>query len=125
MKKFIFFALSAFLLLSCNQSADTQKYQYIEIQQEQTFLSQGEQVETEPVVVDAPNDTIAYMKAMELFVQSNKKNVDMIESGAEKFMTPLGFKLLDKDGKDITKTIEFNTKTQYENELFERFFPTE
>ena len=134
--KLILFVVFYCTMFGCNSTPETTQkqpeerpssgYQYIETIQEQRFLGNpGPEKQLDAISINAENDTLAYIEAFKLFIQANKKNVDVIESGASQFDTPIDFKLLDKSGKDISKTIIFSTKDKIENEIFDQVFKIE
>lgn len=126
MKTISLFGLCIFIFFGCKNNTKQPQYQYIEVVQEQRFLGNpGPERELDAVSIETANDTLAYIEAFKLFIQSNKKNVDAIQSGVAQFDTPIDFKLLDASGKDIAKTTTFSTKEKVENEIFDEFFKVE
>ncbi len=109
-------------LLSCNKTRIKKKrYQYIEIAQKgKVFQTQGI-IESEPEIIKAINDSAAYIDAYDRFSATVLIHTSLDENGRlSKFSFPIGFKLIDANGNDISKSIKFNSKDSLEYEIREK-----
>src|SRR5690606_29634870 len=109
MKRILFFLimLSMILFESCEFK---KSYRYIEIISEESVFGGTNIKEKEPKTIMAVSDSAAYLEAYQTFCISQKVNNDMKESMGKTYSTPLRFKLLDKEGNDVTNSVFFEDK---------------
>ncbi len=121
MKRILFFLimLSMILFESCEFK---KSYKYIEIISEESVFGGTNIKEKEPKTIMAVSDSAAYLEAYQTFCISQKVNNDMKESMGKTYSTPLRFKLLDKEGNDVTNSVFFEDKEKLEKEIENRIF---
>ena len=115
MKPRMIFALIALTILSsCKKS-----YKYTEMFIKDKPLGGTELVEENPVVIEAKNDTLAYLDAYQKFFISKKAHAET----EKKFGPPpikkllIDFKLYNEQGTIISDSISFATKKECENSI--------
>lgn len=129
MKKYIILSIVALLFLSCenqnhNTSYQKKKYQYVEQIRKKTGNNRVEIIEKEPRQIDETSDTSAYAAAFMFFSIDYKLYQDLLGEGVNSADEPIGFKLYNSEGKDIS-SIEFTTKAETEKELVSNFISGE
>jgi hypothetical protein len=107
MKQFIFIVILIITIISCRQLTE-KKYEYIELEAEESLQGNIEINEKDKEIIWAKNDSIAYLKAYRKFCISEKVVQDIEEAIEYSASKPTDFKLLDEDGKDITILIDFD-----------------
>jgi|GEM_PF-6272285 len=111
----ILFVLTV-ILTACNQKNN---YYYVEIVEEQGLFGRPSEIkEQERRTIKAENDTAAYIEAYKLFAISQKVKINMERDGFETSKTPINFKLINKDGRNIA-AIEFKSKAALEAAIYE------
>lgn len=113
------FALLASLLVSCttDRKINERSYTYIETIREHNLFGGSSVNEKDEKIIKAASDSSAYIDAFTLFCISHKVYADMYKKGHGEYLDePLGFKLLNDKGEDITN-IEFVTRTAQEGEI--------
>ena len=116
MKKlfFLFFVLA--LLTACEK-----KYKYVEIVREQSVIGGSSIKEKDEKILSAPSDSVAYIEAFSKFCIAQKVYSDMREKGMADYLDiPIGFKLYNSEGIDISNIV-FSTKVQQEEELVAKY----
>lgn len=131
MKKFILLSAVILLFFSCeNQNSNTssrkKKYQYVEqIRKKSGYNNKKvELIEKEPRQIMETSDTSAYAAAFMFFCIDYKLYQDLVGEGVNSADEPIGFKLYNSEGKDISN-IEFITKADIEKELISEFMSGE
>lgn len=130
MKKFIILSAVILLFFSCdNQNSNTssrkKKYQYVEqIRKKSGYNNKVELIEKEPRQITETSDTSAYAAAFMFFCMDYKMYQDLVGEGVNSADEPIGFKLYNSEGKDISN-IEFITKADIEKELISEFMSGE
>lgn len=106
------------LLFACVVMCGCQKkYQYVEEVIERSVLTGIHESENEPEEIKALNDTMAYIAAYRKFCISQSVYNKMVDEGFGEYLDiPLGFKLYNPEGKDISN-IYFFTKAEKEKEI--------
>ena len=118
MKRLFFPLMLLLVTTACNK-----RYTYVEVIRQQQFFG-GTQVATkEEVKIRARSDTAAYLEAYEKFCISYAVYIGMTERYGmpELLDVPLGFRLYNSKGKNISK-INFTTKLEQEQIIEERAF---
>lgn len=107
-----------FLLLTCViMSGCQKKYQYVEDVIERSVLYGIHEKEKDAEEIKASNDTMAYIAAYRKFCISQSVYNKMVDEGFGEYLDmPLGFKLYNSEGKDISD-IYFLTKAEKEKEI--------
>ena len=92
------------LLVACVAISGCQKkYQYVEEVIEKSVLSGIHRTDKDPEEIKASNDTMAYIAAFRKFCISQKVYKKMVNDGYGDYLDiPLGFKLYNSEGKDIS-----------------------
>ncbi len=103
------------LLTSCDKS-----YKYVEVVQEKGILGGMNVKEKEGQIIKAKDDTTAYLEAFEKFCIALKADKEVTELMGAGGSTPIDFKLLDDQGKDITHTTVFANKEKRKTEIEKR-----
>lgn len=118
MKRLLLSAAVLLLLAACNK-----RYTYVEIIREQQIFGGTRVATKEEVKIRARNDTAAYIEAYEKFCISQAVYIGMKERyGMPELQdVPLGFRLYNSKGKDISE-INFTTKLEQEQIIEERAF---
>ena len=118
MRKLILLISVLLLVSSCNK-----KYTYIEVVRQQQMFGGTKVATKEEVKIYARNDTAAYIEAYEKFCISQAVYLGMKEHyGMPELQDiPLGFRLYNSKGKDISE-ISFTTKLEQEHIIEERTF---
>ncbi|MDR1006850.1 MAG: hypothetical protein LBL74_08335 [Bacteroidales bacterium] len=115
--------LLAIALTSCNSD---KKYTYVEVVLEKGIAGMVDRKEKEPKIINAKNDTLAYLYAFQNFCISVKVHKDMQETYGDAYAsTPLEFKLLNEVGENIASSTFFITKAEKEKEIEDRVFSLE
>lgn len=104
-------------------SACKKRYTYVEVIREQQIFGGTRVTTKEEVKIRARNDTAAYIEAYEKFCISQAVYIGMKERyGMPELQdVPLGFRLYNSKGKDISE-INFTTKLEQEQSIEERAF---
>lgn len=112
-----FVAILLIGLVSCSKS----KYRYIELRNEVSVVTgQVEEKEQEEEIIKANSDSAAYCEAFEKFcitLVAEKETADAL-GGSISFAT-IDFKLINEQGKDISKSVIFEGKEDFEKTKFE------
>ncbi len=113
MKKLLLIvAIAASLFSGCQK-----KYQYVEEVIEHSVLGGIKESTKEPENIKAANDTIAYINAYRKYCISQSVYQRMANEGYGEYLDiPIGFKLYNSDGEDITN-IYFTTRTKQEEKI--------
>jgi hypothetical protein len=85
-------------------------YKYIEVISDESVFGGVDIKEKEPKTIMAISDSAAYLEAYQSFCISQKVNNDIKEAMGKVYSTPIKFKLMDKDGNDITNSVYFENK---------------
>ncbi|MBQ8655519.1 MAG: hypothetical protein IJ527_00410 [Prevotella sp.] len=110
MKNYILLLTAALTLTACNK-----KYKYVETVQEKSILSGSTIQEKESKEISAPSDSAAYLDAFQKFCISLKVYNDMQKKGMADYLdVPLGFKLYNNKGEDITDIVFYTKAEQME-----------
>lgn len=116
MKQYLFFIAAIILLTSCEK-----KYRYIETVREQSILGGSSIKEKDEKIISAPSDSAAYLEAYRDFCISQKVYSDMRKKGMAEYLDiPIGFKLYNDKGEDITNII-FASRLEQEEKIAEKF----
>lgn len=116
MKKILLLICALMSLTACNK-----KYRYVEVVREQSFLGGSSITEKEEKTITASSDSAAYIEAFRNFCISQKVYSDMCKKGMADYLdVPIGFKLYNSEGLDISDIV-FATKNQQEEELVAKF----
>ena len=125
MKKIVFAlsVLGLFVLLSCQQQKE---YKYIEKVREKGVFGGTTTKEKEAKSIYASSDSAAYIEAYNEYALSlaahERTRRELLKNGIkyEETSSPIGFKLLNSEGKDIS-TLYFPTKKQQEKEISDKW----
>lgn len=105
-------AIVAILVSGCQK-----RYQYVEEVIEHSYLGGLKETTKEPKTITARNDTMAYIDAYRKFCISQYVYEKMIHDGLGQYLDiPLGFKLYNSDGEDISN-IYFQSKDKQEQRI--------
>lgn len=118
MKRIIIVFASILCITACNK-----RYTYVEVVRKQQMFGGTRVTTKEEVKIRARNDTAAYIEAYEKFCISQAVYIGMKERyGMPELQdVPLGFRLYNSKGKDISE-INFTTKLEQEQIIEERAF---
>lgn len=116
----VLYILIIFLAFSSCQK----KYRYVEEVQEYSVFGGSSVNDEDEKIIMAPTDSAAYLEAYRKFCISQKVYNDLLVSGISNPTKPLGFKLYNEDGEDIS-CIFFVTKADQEKEIGERILGME
>ena len=118
MKKLLFFITALLLLTSCNK-----RYTYVEVVRKQQMFGGTKVAIKEEIKIRARSDTAAYLEAYQKFCISQAVYQGMKQRYGmpELLDTPMGFRLYNSKGADITK-IEFKSRIEQEQIIEERTF---
>ena len=122
MKKITFFLFLLFMI-SCNLK--NKNYKYIEIVEEEGLMGGTERKEKEAKIIEAENDSIAYLEAYKDFCIALKVSSDMKSSVGNSANTPIEFKLLNEKDEDISNLVVFKDKELKEKEIKNQIFSME
>lgn len=112
MKSFLLFITTLMLLTACEK-----KYKYVETVKEQSILRGSSIQEKAPIIISASSDSSAYLEAFTKYCISQKVYNNMRKEGLADYLdVPIGFKLYDEDGMDITD-ISFATRLEEEERI--------
>lgn len=104
------------LLIGIIYSCDN-KYTYIEIVKEKDIIgSNYSKKEKDPITINAPSDSMAYLLAYKKFCISIKANQYVSDKIGTRYSIPYEFKLFNSKGIDIS-SIDFVTKNDKEIEI--------
>lgn len=84
------------------------EYKYIAVIEDENIFKEKEIKEKEPEVIEAKNDSIAYIKALTSFLIGKKTAKESYEYFKKFEVKYLYFKLLDEKGNDVSKKINKN-----------------
>ena len=116
MKQFLFFIAIIILLTSCEK-----KYRYVESVREQSILGGSSIKEKDEKIISAPSDSAAYLEAFTDFCISQKVYSDMRKKGMDEYLDiPIGFKLYNEKGEDISNII-FASRIEQEEKIAQKF----
>lgn len=113
------------LLLSCKSTPKLKTYQYIETKREQSLFGGFDETKSEPKIIKAENDSIAYCAAYQNFCIAQKVNRDMKKEYGKYNLPssePISFQLLSPDGSDITYSVTFMDIEKVKKEIEDRIF---
>lgn len=114
MKKILLFLLM-FGLLGCNGN---KPYKYVEIVNEKSLFGNSyDEKEKEPIVINAKNDSLAYLEAYKRFCISQKVRKDMADAGQDLATIPLKFSLYNSKGEEVYPYIESATLDSIKKEI--------
>lgn len=122
MKKITFLLFLSFMV-SCNLK--NKNYKYIEIVEEEGLMGGTERKEQEAKIIEAENDSIAYLEAYKDFCIALKISSDMKISYGNSANTPIEFKLLNEKNEDISNLVVFKDKELREKEIKDQIFSME
>ena len=115
MNKLIYIALCIIVFASCTNNKD---YKYVEVVNEPDLYGGSTVKEKDPVVISAPSDSAAYLKAVEHFCVSNQVYQYRLNEGMGTHLsTPIRFKLYNPSGEDISLSVTFANKEEKEKEI--------
>jgi len=124
MKKIITILFTLIIAMtSCNFKTKKEYYYIEEVEEKGLFGGLSEIKDREIKTIKAESDSAAYIEAYRSFVIAKKVKKDMEESGMETVTLPIGFKLLTKDGKDISQ-VKFANKEMCEKDIYEQVYLT-
>lgn len=116
MKQILFFVAAIMLLTSCEK-----KYRYVETVREQSIVGGASIKEKEKKIISSPSDSAAYIEAYREYCISQKAYSDLRKKGMADFLDiPIGFKLYNEKGEDISNIL-FTTKLEQEEKIAKRF----
>lgn len=98
MKKINLMLLLIFSLIACDKKNN---YKYIAIVDDESITGDLERKEEEAVIIEAENDSLAYLEAYQKFKISEKIYLDNVKYNIKTFTIPIGYKLLDEKDSDI------------------------
>jgi hypothetical protein len=98
------------------------KYTYIEVVKDEGILGDVTIKDENIELIQADDDSTAYLHAFQKFCISLKANRDMQTSAGKVYKTPLRFKLANAKGEDITYSVMLVDKLKSENDIMNRIF---
>lgn len=119
MKQHLLFLLGIIMtmLTSCDSS-----YTYVE-KIEELDINGGTTIkDKEQEFIKAPNDTLAYYKAFEKYCISRKANENISKRLGVSYPKPVGFKLLNSKGEDVTEIVPLVQRLKEEEAIEQRIF---
>lgn len=122
MKKITLFLFLSFMI-SCN--LNNKNYKYIAIVEEEGLMGGTERKEQEAKIIEAENDSLAYLEAYKDFCIALKVSGDMKSSYGSSLNTPIEFRLLNEKDEDITNLVAFKDKELKEKEIKDQIFSME
>lgn len=118
MNKLIYIALCIIAFASCTNNKD---YKYVEVVNEPDLFGGSTVKENNPVVISAPSDSAAYLKAFEKYCISNQVYQQMVKEGmGTNLSSPIRFKLYNPSGEEISMSVTFANKEEKEEEIVSR-----
>src|SRR5687768_776628 len=111
--------LFSLFLISCETK---RTYTYIEVVKEEGILGDITIKDEKGEIIQAANDSSAYLQAYQKFCIALKANRDMLASYGKVYKTPLRFKLLTNKEEDITYSILLADKDKRESDIMDRIF---
>ncbi len=118
MRRILVLGIFVLSIISCNK-----KYEYIEVKREKSETGAIRKIEEDAEIIEAKNDSIAYLLAYEKFCISQKASKDMEEVyGSSSTNQPVYFKLINEKGNDITFTVEFQKKDSLKSVIHSQVF---
>lgn len=116
MKRLLLSATVLLFLAACNK-----RYTYVEIIREQQFFGGTRVTTKEEVKIRAHSDTAAYLDAYQKYCISREVYLRMKNrlGSSELLDVPIGFKLYNSKGVDITN-IKFTSKLEQEQKMEEK-----
>ena len=115
MKQLLFIFAAIILLTSCEK-----KYRYVETVRELSIAGGPSIKEKEEKIISAQTDSAAYIEAYREFCISQKAYSELRKKGmGEHLGIPIGFKLYDEKGEDISN-IHFASRLEQEEKIAER-----
>lgn len=116
MKKVMLLIAATIVLSACNMQVK-KNYKYVERVREQSVLGGSSIKEKEEKTISASSDSAAYLEAYKKYCISLKVYNDMRKEGMGQYIDiPIGFKLYNSDGEDITD-IYFNSRLTEEEAI--------
>lgn len=105
--------LLVLFLSGCNKS-----YKYVETVNEKSLLGNTyNEKDEEPVIINAKNDSLAYLKAYNKFCISQKVYIEMQKAGMVDVNVPLRFSLYDSNNNEILISVEQSTLDSIKNSV--------
>ncbi len=121
MKKILLLITVTILYTSC----DNKSYKYVETVREKSVFGGSSIKVKDEIIISASSDSAAYIEAYKKFCIAQKVYNDMQEKGMAEYLDiPVGFKLLNSEGEDISD-IYFITKAEKEEEISKSFLEME
>lgn len=115
MKKVLLLGIMVCTILMITACDNNHRYEYTELKD-----AYGVDVISEPVVIKAKNDTLAYYAAYTRFVISLKVYNDMSKDGLGDYLEkPVNFILINENGDNVA-TMDFPDKESHEREIYDR-----
>ena len=93
------------------------KYTYIEVVQKEVTPGDSVKKYRAGEIIYRPSDSAAYLNAYVKFCTSRRVHDRIDSSGHKLSFRPIGFMLINKNGVDISKSVNFNTKNSKEREI--------
>jgi hypothetical protein len=107
-------ALSLCLLLGCQEG---NKYTYIEVVQKEVNPGDSVRKYMAGEIIYWPTDSAAYLNAYVKFCTSRRAHNRFDSSGHKLSFRPIDFILINENGVDISKSVNFNNKNSKEREI--------
>lgn len=116
MKNLMLLIATTIILSACNMQTK-RNYKYVERVREQSVLGGSSIKDKEEKTISANSDSAAYLEAYKKYCISQKVYNDMRKEGMGEYLDiPVGFKLYNSDGEDITNII-FESKLSEEEAI--------
>lgn len=117
MKKILLLITAIALLTSCENE---KKYRYIETVREHSIVGGPSTKEKDEKIISAQTDSAAYIEAYKEFCISQKVYSELRKKGMGEYLgIPIGFKLYNEKGEDISN-IHFASRLEQEEKIAER-----
>ncbi len=124
--RLILIAIATYTVVQgCQNAPKLKSYQYIETKREQSLFGGFDETKSEPKIIKAENDSIAYCAAYQSFCIAQKVNRDMKKEYGKYNLPssePISFQLLSPDGSDITYSVSFMDYEKVKKEIEDRIF---
>lgn len=122
MKKILLLITAIILFSSCDNN---KSYKYVEKVREKSVFGGSRIKEKDEKIIYASSDSAAYIEAYKNFCIAQKVYNDMRDKGMADYIDiPVGFKLLNSAGGDISD-IYFVTKAEEEENISKKYFEME
>ncbi len=123
-KRSILMALAVLALaFSCRSTPKLKAYKYIEVKREQSKFGEYVETRSDPEIIIAENDSIAYCAAYQKFCIAQKKYQDVNEEFGKfnhNAAEPTGFHLVSPSGSYITNSVNFHDFERVKKEIREK-----